>query len=157
MSEHKQFNSTEFHVRNREACKSRGISEQSWGLRIFYISNNIKATSVASPYQMAGQTPRNWQIDLPWAPIQAVASRASAMSIILEKNAWIREIAVPGSLYFSSGSIAIGTRDRRRLIVIRKSPRRTASAVGSGSTSNAASVASCLQSKSVIPPPLGTY
>jgi len=35
---------------------------------------------------MAGQTPRNWQIDLPHARMQAVASRASAMSIIREKT-----------------------------------------------------------------------
>ena len=68
-------------------------------LQIFYISNNIKATSAASVYQVAGQTPRNWQIDLLRAPIQAVASRASAMSIILEK-ARIRERLLAGLLSF---------------------------------------------------------
>jgi len=59
---------------------------------------------------MAEQTPRNWQIDLPRAAIQAVASRASAMSIILEK-ARIREIIKSGFLPFVR-FIAIGARDR---------------------------------------------
>lgn len=53
--------------------------------RITNISNR-KAASAASAYQMAEQTPRNWQIDLPHARIQAVASRASAMSIIWKKR-----------------------------------------------------------------------
>ena len=76
-------------------------------LQIFYISNNIKATSAASVYQMAGQTPRNWQIDLPRTPIQAVASRASAMSIILEK-ARIHERSLAGFLSFIWFSLRLG-------------------------------------------------
>jgi len=106
---------------------------------------------------MAGQTPRNWQIDLLRAPIQAVASRASAMSIILEK-ARIREI-VSGAFFLSFDLVAIGPRDRRRLIA----PKIVVAASDgvacrrSGSTSNAASVAPCPQRKLVISSPLGTY
>jgi len=73
---------------------------------------------------MAGQTPRNWKIDLPHARMQAVASRASAMSIIREKASGDPRDRHAAFLDLSI-SLRSKTRDDRRRVIATKNAAAT--------------------------------